>query len=148
MNRLWRSGRVARVSLAMLLGISMLGATGSCSSQPKVTIDTLQPFAEPPLRFESLGRNHVAVFTAPTSGWTIRHDMTRRVFRVYEVFVTLRQPAPGTPTAQVLSEHAVDTGVESIHNAAVYARIITGRDAAGETPYRLAGEVTPNPPSR
>ena len=126
----------------------MLCASSGCSSPPKVTIDTLAPFTDPPLRFESLGRNHVAVFTAPTSGWTVQHDMTRRVFRVYEVFVTLRRPAPGVPTAQVLSEHAVDTGVESMHNAAVYARVITGRDAPGETPYRLAGEVVPNPPAR
>lgn len=148
MNQVCPSGRVVLGALTLAIGAVLMCASSGCSSGPKVTIDTMAPFVEPPMRFESLGRNHVAVFTAPTSGWTIEHDMTRRVFRVYEVFVTLRQPAPGVPTAQVLSEHAVDTGVESIHNAAVYARVVTGRDGAGGISYRLAGEVTPDPPGR
>jgi hypothetical protein len=140
-----RGNLLVALTVAILAGA--LGMLGGCSSGPKIRIEANAPFTEPPVRFESSGWTHIAVFTAPTSGWRIELDVSRRAFRVQQVFVTLRSPAPGAPTAQVLSDHAVDTGVETSHNVAVFARIVTGRDAPGDMPYRLAGEVTPNPPA-
>lgn len=121
---------------------------GGCSGAQKITIDKTAPFVDPPVRFETIARNHSAVFVAPTGGWRIEHNFTRRVFQSNEVFVTLRRPAPGAVVSQAQSEHAIDTGVEATKNILVYARIVTGRDAPGDAAYRLAGEVTPDRTAR
>ncbi len=120
----------------------------ACSGNQRITIDGAAPFSELPMRMDSSRRTHIAIFEAPTAGWRVERDLMRRAFRVSEVFVTLRRPGPGEMMAQVISEHAVDTGVDSTQNVAVYARVATGRDSAQGMSYRLAGEATPNPPAR
>ncbi len=145
------SGRPASlrpVSLSLLAVLAALLPAGCASPVTPLRIEPSRPFVGPEARFETLGRNHIVVFKAPTGGWSVRHDQTLRQFRIEEVYITLEAPGPGVAVTQALVDHAVDTVVESNHNVAVYARILTGRKANDAAPYLFVGEVIPNPPAR
>ncbi len=138
------------VFFSLLAALAVLLPAGCAGPTSQLRIEPSKPFVGPEARFETLGRNHIVVFKAPSGGWNVRRDQTLRQFRIEEVYVTLRRPFldSNSGVQPKVMDIAVDTGVESNHNVAVYARILTGRETNDAAPYLFVGEMIPNPPAR
>lgn len=128
-------------TLAVILSIATIGfgVSGCGSSGPK--IDQIGSYEGPPVRFEVGLRSHVAVFTAPTAGWSARLDQVRRRFARAESFVTLVRPPDDAMVAQVQVDLHVETRISLEENIEVYARIVEYHGAESGGPYRLAGST-------
>jgi hypothetical protein len=98
------------------------------------------------LTVDTSGAQQFVVFTAPSGGWAVQLDRTRRELFSVEAFITARRPNPAFVHTQSLVEHRVATGVPSTTPLTVYLRLLPHGQEDGE-PYIpvTAGNVNPAP---
>jgi len=128
--------RLARVSclalLALSTGCGIFGGPAKSAIEP----DTL--YEGPPARVELMQGRHIAVFSAPTSGWSASFDFTDAAYRQRHVFVTLQRPDPSLMVSQALVEHRIDTTVFERDTITVFARTVAHGAEPELSPYRPA----------
>ncbi len=115
----------------MVVASSLAG----CSSAP--TIETT-PWTGPQARLRAGDRAWIAVFTAPTGGWSADLEKVEPRFEAARVFVTLRTPDPTRSVTQALVDLSVDTNVRPALGIEVYARTLPSKGGDKETAYSLA----------
>lgn len=132
-----------RTSAALLLsitgGVSLL--SWGCSSSPRPIYTSGAAYDGPPVAITADAGQHVIVLTAPTSGWSLSLDCTRRALGRIEVFVTATRPDPSTMQAQARVRHEVGSSVPTNNPIDVYLRILNFGQVPGEQPYRHVAAV-------
>lgn len=113
-------GRVALRSISLLLVTLLLIG---CSTPSGIRIELGQPFVAMPARVETMGDEHLVIFTAPSGGWQARFDTERPMFDGREVFITITSPDPDRAHTQALVELRVLTPISIGTSIDVYARV-------------------------
>ena len=132
---LFRSLRFAVLGSVLIVFPAGCGVFGG---KPVSAVEQDALYGGPPAQIVQMQGRHIAVFTAPTTGWSVAFESTAPAYRERHVFVTLRQPDPSLMVAQSTVEHRVDTSVSLDETITVFARIVTHDGDAELSPYRPA----------
>jgi hypothetical protein len=99
------------------------------------------PFDGPALVVESGGSRHLIAMTAPSTGWVIAFDTSRKYFDHTDAFITITRPNPAFPNTPGEVQQKLDSTVDSHERLIVYARLTEFDQKPG--PYRLAAGSAP-----
>jgi hypothetical protein len=124
-------GRPGRLYAWVAVGWALPGSIG-CAGFDAVPAHTRGAFEALPARVDSAGREHVAVFAAPTPGYQIVLTRTLPGEGHRDAYVTIRQPNPAVMYAQVVVEQRVGTTVPTDEAVRVHARLVP-HDAPAES---------------
>lgn len=124
----------AATTLAAPFLLALIGCAGGT---PPPTIDDA-PYAGPQTTLDSQGPEHVAVFRAPTAGFSPSLDQADLGFRTRVAYVTIRRPDPAFVYPQAVVDQRVSLGVDSREPIRLYVRLIDVREKPARQPYALA----------
>ncbi len=115
--------------------ISCGSAICGCASsgQPQISPAT---YTGPALSVDSTGATQRVVLVAPTGGWSISFDRSRKLFERTEVFITINRPNPAYPTTQATVLQNLDTAVDTRESVVIFARVLDFGKRQG--PYEQA----------